>query len=255
LGDFEVTTSNKLCVIKALIKDFLNQGMRIFFFAPELMDDPYLQSELRLIGLRKRKKSPWASGLIDLSLSKEELFKRLNRRWKRMLRKAEDLGVKVRHEVPTALRIEKILCSYRKLQKRNNFAGVSEKMIIALSDQHSSDWQFNCYIAEITNEDGAIEEVGNRLVIRHGKSSIDFLVTSTDKGRAVEANSILYWHAILGAKNSGCNYFDIGGLGQNTPRGIADFKGGLNSDSYQLIGEWWGIHMPAVKNRLNFFWD
>ena len=171
-----------------------------------------------------------------------------------MLRKAEDLGVKVRQEVPTASQIKKILCSYRKLQKRNNFVGVSEKIILALSGQRSLDWQFNCYIAELTNEDGMIEEVGNRLVIRHGKSSIDFLVTSTDKGRAVEANSILYWHAILGAKNSGCNYFDIGGLGQTTPRGIADFKGGLNADSYQLIGEWWGIHMPAIKNILKLFW-
>ena len=100
-----------------------------------------------------------------------------------------------------------------------------------------------------------IEEVGNRLVIKHGKSSLDFLVTTTDKGRSVEASSILYWHAILGEKKSGCNYFDIGGLSNTTPQGIADFKRGLNADPYHLVGEWWGIYVPAIKNilKLKFY--
>ena len=61
-----------------------------------------------------------------------------------------------------------------------------------------------------------------------------------EKGRQVEANSALYWHSIVQAKHSGCRWFDVGGLSDETPKGIADFKRGLNGTPYQLVGEWRG---------------
>ena len=54
----------------------------------------------------------------------------------------------------------------------------------------------------------------------------------------MQANSVLLWHAILQAKRSGCRWFDVGGLGKSTPRGIAEFKKGINASPYELVGEW-----------------
>jgi len=246
IGRSDIAISTKAYIVKTIIKYACHGGIQIFFIAPELMDNKFIEKELRLAGLRKTKKPPWSSGLIDLSLPNEELFSNLNRRWKRMIRKSEEYGVRVRSELPSSDRIDQILFDYKALQKRNNFIGLSEKLIKALARQRSINWQFKCYVAEITNENGVLEEVGNRLVIMHGKSSSDLLVTSTQKGKEVEANSILYWNAILDAKNLGYNYFDIGGLGDNTPNGIADFKRGLNSELYKLIGEWWGISITSI---------
>jgi lipid II:glycine glycyltransferase (peptidoglycan interpeptide bridge formation enzyme) len=48
----------------------------------------------------------------------------------------------------------------------------------------------------------------------------------------------LLWEAILHAKKDGCEWFDIGGLNETTPKGIAHFKQGLNSELYSLVGEW-----------------
>jgi lipid II:glycine glycyltransferase (peptidoglycan interpeptide bridge formation enzyme) len=54
----------------------------------------------------------------------------------------------------------------------------------------------------------------------------------------MQANSVLLWQAILHAKHSACNWFDIGGLNEATPEGIAKFKQGLNAMPYELVGEW-----------------
>ena len=45
-------------------------------------------------------------------------------------------------------------------------------------------------------------------------------------------------------------WFDIGGLDATTPKGIAHFKKGVQSDPYYLIGEWRGLMYPW-KNITN----
>ena len=56
----------------------------------------------------------------------------------------------------------------------------------------------------------------------------DFLVDVNDLGRDLDASAALYWHAILFAKSSDVNGLTLG-LNDATPKGVAEFKRGLNA--------------------------
>ena len=82
------------------------------------------------------------------------------------------------------------------------------------------------------------DPLGVLVTICSGDTALYLIGSSNDKGRQMQANSVLLWQAILHAKQSGCTGFDIGGLSDATPKGIAEFKQGLNAVPYQLVGEW-----------------
>jgi lipid II:glycine glycyltransferase (peptidoglycan interpeptide bridge formation enzyme) len=80
--------------------------------------------------------------------------------------------------------------------------------------------------------------------ILHGDTATYLVSSTTDRGRQVQANSVLLWQAILHARRAGCAWFDIGGLNAATPKGIAEFKQGLNATPYALAGEWRRYLLP-----------
>lgn len=246
-----ISGENELPIKFAALATLLREGRRqrwwMIQIAPELSNSDMVNKNLLSLGLRPQLGVAWASGLIDLNLSEEELIGNLNRRWKRALRKVSESGVTVKYEEITGLRLEELLGSYTDLQQRNDFTGINTSLIEVLSKLKSSDWACNLYVASRVNEDSETEELGYRLCIHHGNTVTDFVVSTNEKGRKTEANTALYWHAILHAKNIGCDWFDIGGLSEvSTPKGIADFKKGLNSAPYELAGEWRKFYFPFL---------
>jgi dTDP-4-amino-4,6-dideoxygalactose transaminase len=228
----------KLASLQVLLKEARRQRWWLLQAAPELLDCELTRYGLRCLGLESLRLDPWASGFLDLNLSENDLHGKLNRRWKRALRKASDCGVIIENEKLTTSRLADVLNSYKILQKENDFSGIAESLIEQLFAVQSKGWTINLFVAKIQNEGGLLEDVGYRLCIHHGSTALDFLVSTNEKGRQTEANSALYWHSILHAKQTGCNCFDIGGLSESTPKGIADFKQGMNAKPYKLVGEW-----------------
>jgi lipid II:glycine glycyltransferase (peptidoglycan interpeptide bridge formation enzyme) len=228
----------KIDVLSVLIQEARRQRWWFIQIAPEMSDSELAYQGLRDFGFRKQADVAWASGLIDLSLSEHELHARLNRRWQRTLKKASNLGVIVKVVKFTDEMLADVLKSYADLQKRNGFEGIDPALIKKLSKYQSADCVFDLYIAELFNSNGLNEILGYRLIIRSGCVALDFLVSTNERGRELDANSTLYWHAINQAKENGCRWFDIGGVNENTTKGIAEFKLGLNAVPYKLVGEW-----------------
>lgn len=240
----------KLAALSALLREGRHQRWWMMQIAPELPSSDIVHKGLISLGLRPQTGVAWASGLIDLNLSKEELLSKLNRRWKRSLRKVSEHNVTVKHEKITDLQLEELLGSYNHLQQCNNFSGINTSLIEVLSKLKSSDWACNLFVASKLNEDDKLEELGYRLCIHHGNTVTDFVVSTNEMGRKTEANTALYWHAILHAKDIGCDWFDIGGLSEETtPKGIAEFKKGLNAEPYKLAGEWRSYMVPNFGSK------
>ena len=228
----------KIDVLSVLIQEARRQRWWFIQIAPEMSDSELAYQGLRDFGFRKQADVAWASGLIDLSLSEHELHARLNRRWQRTLKKASNLGVIVKTVKFTDEMLADVLKSYADLQKRNEFEGIDSDLIKEMSKYQSADCVFDLYTAELFNSNGLNETLGYRLIIRSGCVALDFLVSTNGRGRELDANSTLYWYAIIQAKENGCRWFDIGGLNENTTKGIAEFKQGLNAVPYKLVGEW-----------------
>ena len=106
-------------------------------------------------------------------------------------------------------------------------------------------WSFN--ILKAIDKDENL--LGYLVTIDHGDTSIYLIGLTTEEGRRFQANYVMLWEAILNAKKTGCMQFDIGGLTDETPKGVAHFKNGLKPEMYSLIGEWRGLYL---KNIIRF---
>ena len=205
-----------------------------------------IENNFRSLGFYRLKGVAWGSGLIDLDMTETELRQNLNSRWKRVLKKTVKNKVVIKKVEVTDDALNAIISAHEMAQGTKGYSGIESSLVRSLAEHNSDLWNFNIFRAFKENDDGNLVDIGFRVSLRHGNTTTDFLVNVNDLGREFDASSALYWHAILFAKSSGCKWFDIGGLNDATPRGIADFKRGLSANPYLLIGEWRFYRVPKL---------
>lgn len=227
-----------LAALRALLREACRRRWWVVQIAPELPDIEVVWQGLQNIGLRRRPGLAWASGRLALELEEQTLLMGLNGKWRNCLRKGERLGVQVTRHEGSGTEQELLISAYAELQRRNSFKGLPAALLRSLAVQQGMTWQFDLFIARVANAQASDEPIGMLVCVRHGDTATYLIGSTNELGRQMQANSVLLWQAILHAKRSGCAWFDIGGLNASTPKGIAEFKGGLNATPYVLVGEW-----------------
>jgi len=232
-------------VLKKLVDEARKKRWWVVQIAPELLHSDYLREGLKGLGFHSADPIAWASGLIDLMKEESKLLMQLDGKWRNCMRKGKKLGVIVKKEAAAGNNLEMLIAAYTGLQDARKFEGLSEKLIRNLATQSGEKWSFDLFMAfdsssNITNN----EPIGQLVLIRHGDTVSYLIGITNDKGRQMQANSVLLWHSIIYAKSIGCHWFDIGGLNARTTKGIAKFKKGLNATPYELVGEWRGYLFP-----------
>lgn len=230
--------------LRALLREARRRCWWVVQIAPELPDIETVFSSLMRMGLRRRPEQAWASGRLALGLDEKYLLMGLNGKWRNCLRKGERLGVKVTNHPGTGPEQALLISAYAELQRSKGFKGLSEALLRNLAEQQGKAWQFDLFIARAANAPAGDEPLGMLVSIRHGDTVTYLIGATNEQGRQMQANSVLLWHAILNAKDSGCAWFDIGGLNSATPKGVAEFKKGVNAASYSLVGEWRLYNLP-----------
>lgn len=206
--------------------------------APFLPPGEGVDNALRGMGLRKQSNTPMDSALLSLEGSDEKVMMGFNGKWRNCLRKGQKLGVIVKLDKGGQENLKLLIDFYQLQQREKSFDGMSNRMIQALAANQSQSFKFNLYIALDDLNDNQDTVLGVLVTLQFGDVSEYLIGVSNKKGRACQANSVLLWRAILDAKRNGCRWFDVGGLADNTPKGIANFKKGLNPKPYALVGEW-----------------
>jgi len=224
----------KLMALSILKKLAREQRWWFLQVAPEINNTAHNKYSLLAIGYRKLDRIAWGSGLIDLGEKESDILMSFAGKWRNMMRKGIKLGVVSEH-VNACDGVEHLLKNYAELQDSRGFSGISDSLIRALAKQEGDQWKFMMLVAKQheTNED-----LGVLVSIRTGDTATYLIGYANEKGKKLQANSVLLWNAILQAKMDGCAWFDIGGLNEITPKGIASFKKGINAEPYKLIGEW-----------------
>jgi hypothetical protein len=231
-------------VLRSLLREARHRRWWMVQIAPEIPDSEGVRRELKTLGLRRRSDPVWASGRLALTTDEKVLLMGLDGKWRNCMRKGCRLGVSVMHHDGNLTNPDQLVREYLALQQRNNFKGLPETLLRSLAGQTGAGWQFNLFLAKDTNAQEEKEPIGMLVTVRHGDSATYLIGACNDRGRQMQANSVLLWEAILHAKRSGCAWFDIGGLNENTPKGIAKFKKGLNAVPYGLAGEWRWYYRP-----------
>lgn len=241
-GDVELSV--RLAALQLLLREARRQRWWMVQAAPELPDTNGARLGMGILGFKKLPGVAWASGRLALDADERTLLMNLKGKWRNCLRKGEKLGVTVTHHECEGKELDLLIRGYAALQQSKGFDGLSERLLRSLARQLGANWQFGLFIAREFGASPGGEPLGTLVTIRHGDTATYVIGSTNDKGRHMQANSVLLWQAILHAKHTGCAWFDIGGLSSATPKGIAEFKLGLNARPYALVGEWRGYLLP-----------
>lgn len=235
--DVDNSDYSSLKAIAVLVREARRHKWWMIQIAPLLPPNIEIKNTLLDMGFRRQPICPMDSALLSLDCSEEELLMRLNGKWRNCLRKGQKLGVVVELGGDRDEYFQTLFTFYREQQTQKGFEGTSERFLKALFDNQSTSFKFNLYTA-FKNVDSKKSVIGVLVVLQFGDIA-EYLIGATNHtGRSNQANSVLLWEAILDAKRNGCRIFDVGGLSESTPKGITDFKKGLNPEPYALVGEW-----------------
>ena len=205
----------------------------ILSVAPELPNEDTVLAALNRAGFKKKDKVSWGSTRIPLQQERGQLLKQLKGKWRNLLRKGEKLGTTVEC-VTDQQAIGGLIQRYIEFQREYDFVGVPAELLKSLSRQTGKDFAFKVYQTCGLAEPGLS---GFVFIVHHGDTATYLVGWSSQEGRRQQANYLLLWQGIVDAMDHGLKWFDMGGLNENTPRGIAHFKQGLNGAPYQLVGE------------------
>jgi len=241
--NFSDDTSIKSELISALKKLAKIKRWWVLFMAPEILSMDTPNSFLKKNRLYMRKNvHPWASAHLSLITEESDLMSNLKGRWRGSLRKAFKNQVNVIKVKWTPEVLDELISFYDDAQKGIGFSGISPALLRHLCAASRTDWEL-CYYAvrnEFTNE-----LCGILVSVIHGDTATYLIGNTNADGRKMQANYAMLWRAIIDAKTHGCSWYDLGGLNENTPKGVVDFKSGLNGQSYKLIGE--VISLPMFR--------
>ena len=234
-SEFDNSEDNLFKSIEIILHETRRRNWRILQIAPEIERDLGNLNRLRELGLRPLKNISWASGLFSLNKSTEDMMMSLNGKWRNCLKKGIKLGVEVKLLENSEDNINMLLEQYKTLQDSREFTGISDELIQELASSKNRHWDFNIFVAHLSENN---EFLGLLVSVRYGARAIYLIGATNFLGRKYQANYVLLWEAILDAKSKECSSFDIGGLNESTTKGISHFKKGLQSEMYDLCGEY-----------------
>ena len=234
--------SIKLELVNILKKIAVNKKWWLFYINPEVLRDDFQIGLVKKLNVR-RDINPWASSRLSLDKCEDALLLGLTGKWRNLLRKAQKNNIYVHSVALTEKKIDEMIEFYENSQKTIGFSGISSDLLRCLCNASGPDWRLSYYVAAA---EVSAEPCGIVVSIIHGDTATYLIGNTNSIGRELNANYLMLWRAILDAKSSGCNWYDLGGLNKNTSKGVAHFKSGLNGEDYELMGE---VRMFPVLNR------
>jgi hypothetical protein len=231
LKNSNISKNEKEIIINNLFNYLSNKfyGIKIYYISPEIKNIDNNNDLLTKFGFIKLRRY-FGSSILNISLDTEILLNNLDSKWRNLLRK----GIKNYPDKYTILTsrkdIESFISHYIIFAKKNNFKTRDENYFYQLILNNPY-----IYIFSNNNFNNSEKIEGAIVIFISGQTSTYFLGINNEIARKKCLNYYLLWEAILFSKKLGCNYFDLGGLTNNTPKGIQHFKKGLNGVEFNNI--------------------
>lgn len=199
--------------------------------APALEESEENHALMRALGFRPRKKRGWCSSVIDLSLSEDEIRKRLSSSWRNHLKGALKSGLELRvSNSPDT--VDWMLARHTENMRNKGFAGPKPALLSALYQASPADF----HILQAIHQG---EAVAGLILARFGRCAEHYVGWFGPAGRKLGCGNFLYWQAMREAKKAGLLWFDLGGYEVNDKFG--HFKQSMRGQEYRLAGEWVGV--------------
>ena len=223
----DLSAADKAQAYRALRQSMPLSRPRFAFFSP---DEP-LHSELGLPSWR-RVITGYATVMLDLTPSLEELRAKLEGRWRNRLVAAESSDLLV-HKVGTnPAQYRWVLEQENQQREQRGFQGLP----VGFMDHYIQSRKAPARTVLTLRADQGRERVAAMLFLLHGSVATYQVGWSDDTGRDLNAHNLLLWHAIEALKQRGIRQLDLGGVNTARSAGIARFKLGTGGHPLILAG-------------------
>jgi hypothetical protein len=223
----DLSAADKAQAYRALRQSLPLSRPRFAFFSP----DAPLQSELGLPPWR-RVITGYATVMLDLTPSLEELRAKLEGRWRNRLVAAESSDLVV-HKVGTnPAQYRWVLEQENQQRAQRGFQGLP----VGFMDHYIQSRKAPARTVLTLRADQGRERVAAMLFLLHGSVATYQVGWSDDTGRDLNAHNLLLWHAIETLKQRGIRQLDLGGVNTARSAGIARFKLGTGGQPLILAG-------------------
>lgn len=177
-------------------------------------------------GLQKTKKS-FETLWMDISPDMKELKKRLHRKWRNHLHKAERSALEVTVDFK-GTHLDYFLRAYDLFKTQKKFEGPDGKFF---KYEIETALPFKDAIILWARLDGL--PVAGVVVMRHGTSASYRVSWNTKEGRENNAHFLLLWKAIEVLKKLNIETFDLGGILPDDNEGLNIFKLGMSGERFK----------------------
>lgn len=213
-----------------LVKQFPRRIGRRYRLIPEIQEGSTVRVQLARCGFKAQEGTPYQTIWIDLTQSLEDLRSRLKKNWRNMLSRAEGMDIDiVWHQDAQALK--RLLERYAADKIQKGYDGASVKTIVALAKTMLPHGRM---LIGHAVKDG--KEVASVLLLLHGRGATYQIGWTSGTGRDCGAQNLLLWDALGVLKQKGVLDFDLGGINDESAKGVKIFKTGMGGSTVALSG-------------------
>lgn len=183
-----------------------------------------------MTGYKKIDRPGYQTIWLDLDPDEETLRKNLKAQWRNKLAKAEKAGLAVEWD-DTGAFFSLLLRNYLRDQATKGYDGPSADLLIALAKNFGT----GMLIGRAKWKDQTVASI---MILCHGQSATYQVGWSLEPGRKVAAHNFLLWQAVLELKKRNIRDLDLGGINDESAKGVKAFKQGMGGQEITLAGHY-----------------
>jgi hypothetical protein len=197
---------------------------------PELADTP--ENRQAMIGFKRLSRPGYQTSWLDLRQDTESLWHAMESSWRNKVRKAERECMEIEWDEKGTTLLQ-LLRVYQSDRRKKGYDGPSVATVRALTGKFRENRSF---LAGLAKRDGEI--LAAVLVLRHGRGATYQVGWSTAAGKEIAAHNLLLWRAATILKDRGVDFFDLGGVNDQSAQGVKKFKEGMGGETLTLAGHY-----------------
>lgn len=222
--------------IRAFFEEFNRQFPRRIFrrrrIVPEIHKGTEQETTFLDLNFKARSTKGYQTIWIDVQKDEDLLYADLSKGWKHSLKKAAEANLSADWDDQGRL-FEWFMKGYQIHKRAKNYPSPSPAAMQRLHDVFTPQGKMLIGRAMLDNR-----PVGAILLLCHGRAATYQVGWVFGDGRACGANHFLLWDSLRLLKEKGVYDLDLGGINDESAKGVKQFKQGMGGQLIELVGHY-----------------
>ena len=226
----QITHDKIIEMIKLISNQYSLLKGGIFYYNSFIANDIFKLENLKDIFFANFFYKSYLTSIIDLTLSIDELRKKLKGKWRNQLVKSEKCNaLEIDNQ---GINLNTIIDKQIKMVAKKKFNALNKDQLSQTLNLFKKERRLSILLSKDIGN-GNIE--GYVCLIIIGKTALYYLGWSSLTGRKKNVSNFLLWQSVVFLKENGITKFDLGGYDNHLSPGISKFKKGMGGDEKEYF--------------------